>query len=88
MVDGKIITASTYRRGSFKYYSDVVDADAIEFAQKMVDIFQLAKCFVIDVCLSGGEWKIVECGSISCAGFYAADMQKLIMSIEDAYNTK
>lgn len=86
VVDGKIVTSSTYRRGSFLYYDNVVDKDSVEFAQRMVDMFQLSKTFVIDVCLTDNEWKIVECGSTSCAGFYDADMQKLIMALEDAYN--
>lgn len=86
VVDGKIITQSTYRRGSFLYYDNIVDADALIFAQNMIDMFQLAKSFVIDVCLTDNGWKIVECGSVSCAGFYDADMQKLIMALEDAYN--
>jgi len=85
IVDGKIITQSTYRRGSFLVYDNIVDNDAIEFAQSMVNIFQIAKCFVIDVCLSNDVWKIVECGSISCAGFYDADMQKIIIALEDSY---
>lgn len=88
VVDGKIVTQSTYRRGSFLYYDNIVDADAIEFAQKMVDIFQLAKAFTIDVCLTDNGWKIVECGSISCAGFYDADMQKLINALENAWDKK
>ena len=51
----------------------------------MVDIYQLSDTFVIDVCLTDNGWKIVECGSTSCAGFYDADMQKLIMALEDKY---
>ena len=86
VVDGKIITQSTYRRGSFLVYDNVVDQDAIDFAQSMVDIFQLAKTFVIDLALTPEGWKIIECGSTSCAGFYDADMQKLIMSLEESYN--
>jgi len=85
VIDGKIVTQSTYRRGSFLVYDNIVDTDAIEFAQKMVDIFQLAKTFIIDVCLTENGWKIVECGSTSCAGFYDADMQKIVMGIEDSY---
>lgn len=85
VVDGKIITQSTYRRGSFLYYDNIVDNDAIEFANKMINIFQLAKTFVIDLGLTSNGWKIIECGSTSCAGFYDADMQKLIMSLENAF---
>ena len=42
--------------------------------------------FVIDICLVDNEWKIVECGCINCAGFYKADLQKLLMSLEDNFN--
>lgn len=88
VVNDKVVTQSTYRRGSFLVYDNIVDTDAIEFAQQMVDIFQLAETFVIDVGLTSEGWKIIECGSTSCAGFYDADMQKLIMALEDYYETK
>lgn len=89
VVGGKIVTQSIYRRGSFLVYDDSVDVDAIEFAQKMVDKFKLADAFTIDVCLtSNDEWKIVECGSISCAGFYKANMQKLIMALEEQFSER
>jgi len=86
IVDGKIVTQSTYRRGSFLIYDNIVDQDAIDFVEKMIDIYEVEKCFTMDVCLTSlNEWKIVECGSVSCAGFYDADMQKLLMSLEYAY---
>ena len=85
VVDGKIITQSTYRRGSFLMYDEIVDQEAIDFAQSMVDIFQLAKTFTIDVCRTDKGWKIVECGSTACAGFYSSDVQKIIMGLEDAF---
>ena len=86
IVGGKIVTCSTYRRGYFIYYSDIVDNDAIEYVKQMLDIYQLADAFVIDVCQMDNGWKIVECGSISCAGFYKADMQKIIIALEEFYN--
>ena len=86
VVDGKIVTQSTYRRGTFLVYDSIVGEDALVFAQKMIDKFQLAKTFVIDVCLTENQWKVIECGSTSCAGFYDADMQKIIMALEDSYN--
>ena len=75
VVDGKIITGSTYKIGSDVTYTDVFEPEAIEFAQRMVDIYQLADAFVIDVCLTDSGWKIVECNCINCAGFYKANMQ-------------
>lgn len=83
VVNGKIVTQSLYRRGCFLVYDNRVDDDALVFAQKMVDTFQLANTFVIDVCLTENGWKIIECGSTSCAGFYDADMQKVVMALEE-----
>jgi hypothetical protein len=85
VVDGKIITGSQYRIGNQTIYSDVYEDSATEFAQSMVDIFQLADAFVIDVCLTREGWKIVECGCINCAGFYKADLQKVIINLEDFF---
>ena len=45
-----------------------------------------SKCFTMDVCLINNQWKIVECGSVACAGFYDADTQKIIMGLEEAFN--
>lgn len=83
VVNGKIVTQSTYRRGSFLVYDNVVDRDCLWFTRNMLDIYQLAETFVIDVCLCENEWKIIECGSTSCAGFYDADIQKLVMGLEN-----
>lgn len=85
VVKGKIISGSIYKTG-FRVYSDpLVDPDAYEYAQRMVDKFQLADAFVIDLCLGEDGWKILELGCINSAGFYAADMQKIVMALELAF---
>lgn len=85
VVGGKVITGSTYKIGTEVIYTDVFEDEAKEFAQQMVDIYQLADAFVIDVCLTDKGWKIVECNCINCAGFYKANMQKVIMELEYFY---
>ncbi len=86
VVDGKIVTGSQYRLGNRNVLDDRIDLDAIIFAQEMVDIYQLDKSFVMDVCLTDAGYKIVECGSISCAGFYKSDVQKTIIALEKCYS--
>jgi len=86
VVDGRIITGSTYRLGNSVVYDDVFEPEAQEFAQRMVDNFQLAEAFVIDVCLTEEGWKIVECGCINCAGFYKSDLQKTIFALEEKFS--
>ena len=95
IVDGQIITGSLYRAGDLIFGSDVIDDGAKWFCLGMVSkmdpsSYRLAEAFVMDICevLIDGkpEYKIVECGCINSAGFYKADMQKLIYAIETKFN--
>lgn len=86
IVDGKVITGSQYKLGSLLLYDENYDAEAGVFAQKMVEIFQPARAFVVDVCLYNNEWKIVEINCINASGFYKADVQKLLVAIENCWN--
>lgn len=85
VVNKEVVTASQYQLNGKYVLDSFVDPDGIEFAQKMVDIFQLNDCFVIDICLSEYGWKIVECGCINACGFYLADLNKLINKLEEYY---
>lgn len=86
VVGGEVITGSLYRNGYWVNYSSVVDEGALEFCKEMVKIYQLAEAFVIDICEvdldDKFEYKIIECGCINSAGFYKANMPKLIEAIE------
>jgi hypothetical protein len=82
IIGGEVVTGSLYRMGDWKTYVGFVDDGALEFCKKMVDVYQLAEAFVMDICEVNGEYKIVECGCINCAGFYNANMPKLIEAIE------
>jgi hypothetical protein len=73
---------SLYRNGYWINYSDIVDEGALEFCKKMINIYALAEAFVMDICEvlidNKPEYKIIECGCINSAGFYKANMPKLI----------
>lgn len=92
IIGGKVITGSLYRMGNWIRRSDVVDDGALDFCQKMVDIYQLADAFVMDICEvlinDKPEYKIIELGCINSAGFYSANMPKLIEAIENMWNEK
>lgn len=83
VVDGKIVTGSQYKLGSLLLCDEKYETEAETFAKKMIQIFQPAKAFVMDVCLYENTWKIVEINCINAAGFYKADVQKLLISIEN-----
>ena len=86
IVKGEVVTASQYQLGGRYCLNEVVDRDAYNFCQKMVKLFELNDTFVMDLALINNEYKIVECGCTNSAGFYRADLQKLIIALENAFN--
>lgn len=85
IVGNQIITASQYRLGSRVVYDESIEEAAYDFVNKMIQIFKLADAFVMDICLCENQYYIIECGCINSAGFYKANMQKLVMALEDHY---
>lgn len=83
VVNKEIAGQSVYKIGNRVIYDPLVDDDAIEFANKMIDIWQPAVAFVIDVALTDNEYKVVEINCINNAGFYKIDIQKFVMAIEN-----
>ncbi len=68
---GKQIVAGVY----YRFHKDMpfereVASDGIAFAKEMVDTFNVADAFVMDICLTQSGWKIVEINCINSAGFY------------------
>jgi hypothetical protein len=86
IVKGEIATASQYSLGGRYCLDDMIDESAYDYVKKMVKLFEINETFIIDICLTDGKYKIVECGCTNSAGFYRADMQKLIMSLENAFS--
>ena len=88
VVGGKVVTASRYKLGSRIVYENY-DNEIFytNFAQKMVDKYQPAEAFVLDVCLTDDdELKIVEVNCINCAGFYHGNLNKMILALENHFN--
>lgn len=83
IVGGKLVTASSYRMGTRPYMANYDhESYFTDFAQRMADRYQPAEAFVLDVCEAAGELKIVEVNCINAAGFYKANLEKLLTAIE------
>lgn len=85
IIDGQIVTYSQYRLGSWVVSNEMVDDESIIFCEDMIKLFKLARAFTMDICSTNDGYKIVECGSVACAGFYKSDIQKLLMTIDDSF---
>jgi len=85
VVKGKVITASFYKLGDQVIYKECFEEDILSFAQEMVDEYQVAEAFVLDVCRTDKGLKIVEVNCVNCSGFYHIDVQKLIENLENNF---
>ena len=86
VVDGKIVTSSYYKFGDYVTWEENVEPEGLEFAQKMIDLYQVAPAFVMDICLTPYRWQIVEINCINCSGFYEGDLQKILIALEDKFS--
>ncbi|MBY3432877.1 ATP-grasp domain-containing protein [Rhizobium laguerreae] len=83
-VDGTVVTYSLYKEGSRVVYRHEIDDDALEFAQRMVDVNPgYSRAYVIDICRTEDGLRLLETNCINAAGFYAADLAKLAVAIDD-----
>jgi len=84
VVDGVVVTGSRYKIGERVIYSTELDG-AEKYAQKMVDMWQPAEAFVLDIALVNDEFKIIEINCLNSAGFYAIEVDKLVQAIMNLY---
>lgn len=82
VVDGRIVSASQYKIGVRVLYASDVDQRFHDYVNECIAIWQPHHAFVIDVCDTPVGIRIVEINTINAAGFYAGDMQKIIMALE------
>ena len=85
IVKGELVTASQYRIGRRTVYQECTEPYILDYIREMVKIYQPAEAFVLDVAMIEDKMKIVELGCINCAGFYEANIPKLIGKLEDAF---
>lgn len=81
IIDGKIVSASVYKINGVMRTSPIIDENEIRFVNDMISIYQPDEAFVIDIANTDTGLKIVELNCINCAGFYEADIQKIIMNL-------
>jgi hypothetical protein len=101
IIDGKVISGSTYRTLGRQIMYQRVDSTnplfhpMIEFAQSMAGFWGQGlsfssegpdKAWVLDVAQIDGKNKVVEINTINSAGFYATDMDAVVKALENLYS--
>jgi hypothetical protein len=86
VIDGKVVTASLYKmNGERKRLNYDDEWMPVDFANRMAKIFQPARAYVMDIALCDDEYKIIEVNLLNAAGFYEANLQKLIEALETSF---
>lgn len=82
VVDGDVVTGSLYKQGDKVLYSSDIEPDVWNYAQQMVNVWQPARAFCIDIALTDKGFRVIEINCINSAGFYALDVMKFVGAIE------
>jgi hypothetical protein len=82
VVDGEIVSSTLYREDfNIKKSREDIPEEMLNFVKSVIAIFQPHNVFCIDIVLSGDEYYILEFGSLNSCGFYAADIEKIMLAI-------
>jgi hypothetical protein len=85
IVNKKAVAASKYREYFRLKREEGCPKEVIEFAEQRCLEYTPHDVFVMDVCLSGSEYYIVECGCMNGAGFYKANIENIVRSVTDYF---
>jgi hypothetical protein len=81
IVDKKVVAASRYREYFKLSKEQGCPAEVVTFAEARCREYTPHDIFVMDVCLTGDDYYIVECGCMNAAGFYKADVAAIVKSV-------
>lgn len=85
IVNKKVIAASKYRE-YFKLRKEAgCPPSVVAFAEERCLEYTPHEVFVVDVCLCGDEYFIVECGCMNGAGFYKGDIENIITNVSEYF---
>jgi hypothetical protein len=83
VVSGQVVTWSLYKMAGQMVVRQEIDEDALDFVKKMVEANpNYSEAYVIDVCRTENDLRIIETNCINFSGYYDADLQKLIDAME------
>ncbi|WP_228464016.1 MULTISPECIES: ATP-grasp domain-containing protein [Chryseobacterium] len=88
IVGGEIVDSGYYRLHEDAPFEENVSQEGLDFAKDMIQLFNLEKAFVMDICLTDEGWKIVEINCINSSGFYPNTNVKSVIKALNSYFSK
>ena len=83
IVNKKVVASSKYREYFKLRKEEGCPADVISFAEERCQQYTPHDVFVMDICLCGDKYFIVECGCMNGAGFYKANIENIVTSVTE-----
>lgn len=85
IVNKRVVAASKYREDFRLKKERGCPPQVIEFAEQRCLEYAPHDLFVMDICETGGDYYIVECGCLNSAGFYQADIAAIVREVTDHF---
>lgn len=85
IIKGKVVTSSQYKFGQTKRFSADVPPAVVKFAEDRATEWSPAPAYCLDVFDTEDGLKIGEVNNLNSAGFYKADMNRLVQALEEAF---
>lgn len=82
LIDGKVVTASSYKLNGILHPGLQIDEDLIRFSEECAAAWSPSRAFCLDVARTTGGLRVVEANTINFAGFYAANVGKIVDGLE------
>ena len=82
IIDGKVVTASSYKLKGTPNTGIPVDDDILDYAKECNEIWSPDYAYCLDICRTPEGLRIVEPNTINFAGFYQANVFKIIEALE------
>ncbi|MEM7488706.1 MAG: ATP-grasp domain-containing protein [Pseudomonadota bacterium] len=83
IVSDRVVTHSLYKDGARVVYRPEIDDDALAFARDLIALNPAyAPAYVMDICRTTDGLRLLETNCLNAAGFYAADLDRLVAAIE------
>ncbi len=88
VIGGKAVTGSLYKRSGRPCMDAHVDPEVLRYAEERALQWSPSPAFVMDIAQTPDGLRIIEAGCLNAAGYYKADIARVIGALEDMHESQ
>lgn len=82
IVNDEVVSASRYMsQGQLNESNTDIPPAMIRYAESLASAYPLEEVYTMDIAISDGQYKLIECNCFNGTGFYAHNIEKVVSSI-------